>query len=424
MKTLKIATTAIGAGALLLAFAVAPAAEASATPSAFVPCSSGAAGLVAAVAAANVAGGTINLAPGCTYTLTAPATTTPIPMIGGVAGLPAITNQVIINGFGTTIARSSTAPFRIFEVDAPSGNLTLQGLTITEGNSTNGGAIVNLSVLTLNHTDVTGNTASGAGGGLASAGTATLNFSQVNNNTALAGGGMGGGGGILNHGGTLALNFSQANHNISQGGGGGIANGNGNGGATPPPPGTLNLYFSQVIGNTSNGGPMAGAGGIANGGTATISLSVVNNNSAPGATGGGILNHGTMTINLSQVNNNTAPSDSASPPDPGMGGGIGNFDFGVPNSGILTLNWTQVNNNTASGQGGGIAEGGFGAGPGLVAGNTLALNASLVTGNSATGGGGGIFAVAGSPVTLKFTLVFRNAPDNCEPLNTIVGCHN
>ena len=106
---------------------------------------SGAAGLVAAITAANVAGGTINLAPGCTYTLTAPATTTPIPMIGGVAGLPAITNQVTINGFNTTIARSSTspAPFRIFEVDAPNRNLTLQGLTITGGNSTNGGAIAN-----------------------------------------------------------------------------------------------------------------------------------------------------------------------------------------------------------------------------------------------------------------------------------------
>jgi hypothetical protein len=424
MKTIKIATTAIGTGALLLAFAVAPAAMASATPAAFVPCSSGAAGLIAAINAANVAGGTINLAPWCTYTLTAPATTTPIPMIGGVAGLPAITNQVIINGFGTTIARSSTVPFRIFEVDAPSGNLTLQGLTITGGNSTNGGAIANLSVLTLNHTAVTGNTAAGGGGGIASAGTASLNFSQVNNNTALAGGMGGGGGGILNHGGTLALNFSQANHNISQGGGGGIASGNGNGGTTPPPPATLNLYFSQVIGNTSNGGPMAGAGGIANGGNATISLSVVNNNSAPGATGGGILNHGTMTINLSQVNNNTAPSDGANPPDPGMGGGIGNLDFGVPNSGILTLNWTQVNNNTASGQGGGIAEEGFGNGPAPVAGNTLALNVSLVTGNSATGGGGGIFAIAGSPVTVKFTFIFRNAPDNCEPVNTIVGCHN
>jgi hypothetical protein len=140
--------------------------------------------------------------------------------------------------------------------------------------------------------------------------------------------------------------------------------------------------------------------------------------------GGGILNHGTMTINLSQVNNNTAPSDSANPPNPGMGGGIGNLDFGVPNSGILTLNWTQVNNNTASGTGGGIVEEGFGSGPAPVAGNTLALNASLVTGNSATGGGGGIFAIAGSPITVKFTFIFRNAPDNCEPLNTIPGCHN
>jgi predicted outer membrane repeat protein len=425
MKTMKVATMAIGTGALLLAFAVTPAAVASATPPAFVPCSSGAAGLIAAINAANVAGGTINLAPGCTYLLTAPATTTPIPMIGGLAGLPAITNQVTINGFNTTIARSSTsaAPFRIFEVDAPSGNLTLQGLTITGGNSTNGGAIANLSAATLNHTDVTGNTASGSGGGIATAGTMTLNGSQVNGNTALASG-MGGGGGIVNHGGVLSVNFSQVNNNVSNGGGGGIASGNGAGGATPPPPGTLNLFSSQVNGNTSNGGPMAGAGGIANGSNATITLSLVNNNTAPGATGGGILNHGTMTINLSAVDNNTAPSDSASPPDPGIGGGIGNFDFGVPNSGVLTMNLSQVVNNTASGSGGGIAEGGFGSGPGLVAGNTLAVNFSLVTGNSATGGGGGIFAVPGSPVTLKFALIFRNAPDNCEPLNGIAGCHN
>jgi predicted outer membrane repeat protein len=425
MKTIKFATMAIGTGALLLAFAVTPAAVASATPAAFVPCSSGATGLVAAINAANVAGGTINLAPGCTYTLTAPATTIPVPMIGGVAGLPAITNQVTINGFNTTIARSSTspAPFRIFEVDAPSGNLTLQGLTITGGNSTNGGAIVNLGTATLNHTNVTGNTAAGGGGGIASMGTMTLNGSQVNGNTALAGGMGGGGGGILNHGGALSVNFSQVNNNVSHGGGGGIASGNGNGGTTPPPNSTLNLFFSQVNGNTSTGGPMAGAGGIANGGNANITLSLVDSNTAPGATGGGILNHGTMTITLSAVDNNTAPSDSASPPDPGMGGGIGNLDFGVPNSGVLTVNWSQVNNNTASGTGGGIDEAGFGAGPSPVAGNTLAVNFSLVAGNSAAGGGG-IFAVPASPVALKFALIFRNAPDNCEPLNTIGGCHN
>ena len=47
-----------------------------------------------------------------------------------------------------------------------------------------------------------------------------------------------------------------------------------------------------------------------------------------------------------------------------------------------------------------------------------------MTGNSAPGGGGGIYAIAGSPVTLKLTLVAKNTPNNCEPLNTIGGCFN
>ena len=170
---------------------------------------------------------------------------------------------------------------------------------------------------------------------------------------------------------------------------------------------------------------MAGAGGIANGGNATITLSQVNGNSAPGASGGGILNHGTMTINLSQVNNNTVPSDGHG--DPGFGGGIANLDFSTvlspppTTSGVLTVNWTQIRNNSASGFGGGIVES---DGTGTAPGNALALNGSLVTGNSALGGGGGIYAIAGSPVTLKFTLVAKNTPDNCEPLNTIGGCLN
>ena len=157
-----------------------------------------------------------------------------------------------------------------------------------------------------------------------------------------------------------------------------------------------------------------------------ITLSQVNGNTAPGASGGGILNHGTMTISASQVNANSAPSDGVG--DLGFGGGIANLDFatviGPPPpapSGVLTINLSQVSNNSASGVGGGILET---DGTGTLPGNTLALNASLVTGNSAPGGGGGIYAIAGSPVTLKLTLVFKNAPDNCEPLNTIGGCLN
>ena len=46
-----------------------------------------------------------------------------------------------------------------------------------------------------------------------------------------------------------------------------------------------------------------------------------------------------------------------------------------------------------------------------------------MTGNSAAQGGG-IYAVAGSPVTLKITFVIRNVPDNCFPLGSIAGCKN
>jgi hypothetical protein len=35
--------------------------------------------------------------------------------------------------------------------------------------------------------------------------------------------------------------------------------------------------------------------------------------------------------------------------------------------------------------------------------------------------GGGIFAVPGSPVTLKVTVVAKNIPDNCAPPGTIPG---
>ena len=360
MRTTALLKMAMGTGAALLVFTVAPATMASASPATFVSCSSGGAGLVAAITAANVAGGTINLAAGCTYALTAP-NNTPSPMIGG-NGLPVVTSQITINGLRSTIAGNpaSANPFRIFEV-APTGNLTLQGLTLTGGVGTLGGAIVNnAGTVTLNHSQVTGNTAVQAGGGIGSGdlgtpgvilGSLTLNSSQVNGNTT---GGTGGGiavkygtavlntssvndntagasaGGIADVGGALSLNFSQVNNNTAQGGGGGIANGNGMGGVGPPPLGTLKLFFSQVNDNTSNGGPMAGAGGIANGGIATITLSQVNGNSAPGSFGGGVLNHGTMTISASQVNANTVPSDGLG--DLGFGGGIANLDFATVES--------------------------------------------------------------------------------------------
>jgi hypothetical protein len=426
MKPISIAKAALGGGAAILLGGLLAAAPAQASTGETVPCKTPA--LIAAINAANSGGGAaINLAPRCTYHLTTAAS--PNAMLGDT-GLPAITSRVTLNGFRTTIAGNDST-FRILMVTS-SGKLTLNGLTITGGNTPGpGGGIFNLEgTLVLNHSQVTGNASAGgmmsAGGGIASGtlgtgpvGTAVLNFSQVDHNTSSASAG-----GILNHGGTLILNASKVGDNTAAGGGGGgIASGTGGQGG--PGSSILAVKFSQISGNTSNGGPMAGAGGIANGGTATITASEVTGNTAPGAAGGGILNHGVMTLTGSEVTGNTAPADSAG--DQGMGGGIANINLGpvapgAVNGGILTIRFSQISGNTASGQGGGIIEATI-TSSGPAAGGALTIKFSQITLNKAATGGG-IFAVPGSPVTLKVTVVAKNIPDNCAPPGTVAGCKN
>ena len=425
MKTLSVVKAALGGGAAILLTGLLAAPAAHASTGRTVPCKAPA--LIAAISAANSGGGArINLAPWCTYHLKTANNTDPML---GATGLPVITSRITLNGFHTTIAGNNST-FRILLVTAP-GNLTLRGLTITGGNvAAPGGGIFNVEgTLTLNHSTVTRNASAGgmmaAGGGIASGtfgtgplGTTTLNFSKVTGNTT-----TGSAGGILNHGGTLILNFSQVNGNTAAGGGGGIASGTG--GMGGPGASKLVLNFSQVNGNTANGGPMAGAGGISNGGTAAMKGSVVAGNTAPGAAGGGILNHGVMTITGSKVTGNSTPADSAG--DQGMGGGIANINLGpvapgAVNGGILTITFSQISRNTASGQGGGIIDATI-TSNGPAAGGPLTIKFSQVTRNQAAVGGG-IFAVPGSPVTLKFTVVAKNIPDNCAPPGTIAGCKN
>ena len=200
MKTMKMATMAVGTGALLLAFAVAPAVMASAAPkSSTVPCT-GQSALVAAVNAANAAGGgTLNLTPGCDYALTTPD--------NGENGLPVVTTSIAVNGNGATIDGTKTV--RDFEVDGPGGSLSIQNLTLTGGSATDfGGGIANMGgTVVLNHSSVTNNAAVVGGGGIASAtfdpssvAKLTLNNSSVTNNsqTLSAFDNGVGGGGIVN----------------------------------------------------------------------------------------------------------------------------------------------------------------------------------------------------------------------------------
>jgi len=165
-----------------------PAAQATTIP---VACSENA--LVAAVNLANStsAADTLALASGCTYSMTSshggltnalPVITTPIEMIG-----PA------------TITRTSVLPFRIAEVSG-TGSLTLTtSVAFTHGSALgDGGAILNRGAVTLTVSSLSGNIATGNGGGLANADTpsgtapaATFTGSSVTSNSAaLSGGGI------------------------------------------------------------------------------------------------------------------------------------------------------------------------------------------------------------------------------------------
>ena len=356
-----------------------------------VPCSAGGPGLVAAINTANSSGGgTITLDKGCTYLLTSANNSGPL----GRNGLPVVTSRIVIDGRDATIAGNHTN-FRIFQVNAPNGDLTLEHLTLTggaalagPGPASGGGALFNNEgIVTIKHGVVTDNVA-GAGGGLASGsaqenangprGSLTIDHSLVSDNTSFGGGA----GGVLNRAGSLTVAHSRITGNTAPGGGG-IATGPGN----PSGTGSITVIdHSQIDHNTANAPEESGGGGVANGGVLIVDHSAISDNTGPGLVGGGLLNHGSSaTLDHSSVTGNTAAD----------GGGIANVSFPAE-------------------------EGPPGPAP------QLTLKHTDVTGNVATEVGGGIFNFSfGGPlgtVTLDHSNVSGNTPDNCFPPGTIAGC--
>jgi hypothetical protein len=465
----------------LLTMAVLFVAAAAATPPpppTNVPCA-GQGALVSAINAANSAGGgTLNLAPHCHYLLTnadngengLPVVSSEITVNGrdatidgtdqvrvfevdGPGGSLSLRDLTITRGssqdFGGGIANiGGTVTLNHSEVTGnaavvagggianatfdPSSvaTLTLRNSSVSGNQQTldaadgggGGGGIVNVdATVSLDHSQVNGNTAQGGvGGGIASGdyfgagGETVLNVdhSQVNGNVAP----NAGGGGIQNLLGSATIDHSQVNGNTSLNGGG-ISSGNQGG------PGTaeLRVSHSEVNGNTATAGPGGegppiAAGGLANGSDAVIDHSKVDNNSTPNGAGAGIVNHAMMTISHSEVNRNTAAASGA----PGSGGGIFNSQGppGATPPAVLNIDHSKVDDNSAGGYGGGIANGLPGQGPGV--GGDLTLTHSEVRHNNAPHGGG-IFNRGGT-VTLSDSNVTDNHVDNCEPAGSIAGC--
>jgi len=244
--------------------------------------------------------------------------------------------------------------------------VTISGLTFKDS-ETFRGIIDNEGMLMLANSTVSGNKATGSGGGILNAlsGMLTVSNSTVSGNTA-----TGDNGGGIDNEGTLTLINSIVLGNTSTGyGGGGISNG-----------GTLTLSNSTVSGNTSTGY----GGGIYNLGTLTLSNSTVSSNTATGD-GGGILNASTLTLSNSTISDNTATH--------GSGGGITiSGIIGFPVQAMLL--YCTVYGNTA------IVGGGIWIGH-LNEQDQVTMGASIIAGNNAHTGPD----IAGPLTTLGYNLV-------------------
>ena len=215
------------------------------------------------------------------------------------SGELAITDAVDVQGPGASVlAISGNNSSRVFYVTA---NATISGLTISGGNSDNGGGIYNDGTLTLEGSTLSNNSTTGSrsyGGGIFNYGVLTVDHSTVSNNTSSFQGG-----GIVNIGGTVSVESSTFNGNTAYDGGG-INNRNGGtltlhnstfngnsgsqyGGGISNDEGTLTVDHSTFSGNSSNAG-----GGIYNGDTATVRNRSFSGNSASGGGTGGAISNG------------------------------------------------------------------------------------------------------------------------------------
>ena len=132
------ATAALGFLASTLCPGVAEAAEPVPRPPGIppIPCGDTAA-LRARIVALNQFTGTtppIVLSKNCVYTVTTPDD---VEEPAGPDGITGITGDIVIDGQGSTIVRTSTARFRLFRI-AAGGKLTLNDTTVTDGIASGG----------------------------------------------------------------------------------------------------------------------------------------------------------------------------------------------------------------------------------------------------------------------------------------------
>jgi uncharacterized repeat protein (TIGR02543 family) len=301
------------------------------------------------------------------------------------------------DGAGSTVI-SQLKGDRVLELAAPEA-VVIDGVTIEGGSSINqGGGIANSEPggLTLNESEVTGNSAD-EGGGIYSRRPLTINTSEVVDNRANA---SGGGIAMNRFGGKIAGTTITGNTAGFFGGGVWIQN-------VDLAQITRSLIGGNTVAQAATGGARPLGGGLEidsdprfGSTTLQVSYTTIQGNISAGS-GGGIFwaATGTLALDNSLVALNTAETGA------GISTGLGSSNAAI---GTIQLTNTTMSGNQAE-RGGGIERS---------QGNTL-LRAVTIAGNTATRGSGILFNGARAIYSVATGLIMANVPasQNCA-LNT------
>jgi hypothetical protein len=275
---------------------------------------------------------------------------------------------------------------RVFNITDIAGDVSLRGLTMTNGDAgagNNGGAIHSLSlgVLSLANSSVTGSTGAN-GGGVFAVGSISITDSSIGGPAAGQGNTAdGSGGGVYSEANVTIKNSTVSGNHAVNDGGGVYAD-------------TLLIDSSTIGGlNAADANTADGDGGGVSAGTLTVQYSTIAGNRANGQGGGaaGV----TVSIKNSTLSGNTA--------DTGVGGGVNGYNVMVRNS-------TIAGNEATLSDGGGVS------------GNRITVQGSTITDNNAGDDGGGVFAT--NRVTVHNSIIVGNtaadSPDLRVPGNRTV----
>jgi hypothetical protein len=204
-----------------------------------------------------------------------------------------------------TVKRNTGGNYTIFTIAAGNNNVTLDGLTISNGNAGagSGGGIFNNStgIVTVSNSTISGNIAGADGGGILNALAGTLNItnSTISGNSAAHGGALSilnaatvnvtnstisgnlatlDGGGVYNTNGTTVITASTVTNNRADN----DTNGSGTGGGVFRGSGTVTLQNTIVAGNFNDASPSTTADDISGTMAPSSSFNLIGNGGAGG----------------------------------------------------------------------------------------------------------------------------------------------